>query len=66
MLSPALSRSLPLHRRRTWRPWPGKRPGFARDTFFADPAAVEADYRRFVNDRQREPSAPGRRGPAHW
>lgn len=42
------------HRKAPRRPRPGKRPVFARDSFFANPSAVEADYRRLANGRDRE------------
>lgn len=48
---------LNLRRRR-----PGKRPAPARDPFFTNPSAVEADYRRFANRPDRESAGPrGRR-----
>lgn len=59
----SLSPSVALHRRRVprrpRRPRPGKRPVFARDPFFSNPAAVEADYRRFANAPDRESATPG-------
>lgn len=63
----SLSPSLALRRRGVpRRPRPGKRPVFARDPFFADPAAVEADYRRFVNGPDRESATPGGRRAQQW
>ncbi len=48
-----------LYRRKApRRPRPGKRPVFARDSFFANPSAVEADYRRLANGRGRESAGP--------
>jgi hypothetical protein len=56
----SLSPSLALRRRRVWRRRPDRRPVFPRDVFFANPSAVEADYRRFANGRGR--ASAGLRG----